>query len=72
VSHGAVPSHRDVHVDVFAHLGHYLGTIGFFVPAVLLVGLVVGAVVRDRRLHAREADEDAAVTPDGTTPPPAD
>jgi hypothetical protein len=36
------------------------------------VGLVVGAVVRDRRLHAREADEDAAATPDGTTPPRAD
>ena len=31
-----------------------IGTVGFFVPAALLIGLVVGAVVRDRRLHARE------------------
>ena len=31
-----------------------IGTLGFFVPAALLIGLVVGAVVRDRRLHARE------------------
>ena len=31
-----------------------IGTVGFFVPAALLVALVVGAVVRDRRLHARE------------------
>jgi hypothetical protein len=31
-----------------------IGTIGFFVPAALLIALVVGAVVRDRRLHARE------------------
>jgi hypothetical protein len=68
VSHGRVSRSP----DVLAHLGHYLATIGFFVPAVILVGLVVGAVVRDRRLHAREADEDAAATPDGTTPPRAD
>jgi hypothetical protein len=31
-----------------------IGTVGVFVPAALLVALVVGAVVRDRRLHARE------------------
>lgn len=53
-----------------AHLGHYLGTIGFFVPAVILVGLVVGAVVRDRRLHTRDAGQDA--DSDGATPPRAD
>jgi hypothetical protein len=53
-------------LDVQAHLGHYLGTIGFFVPAALLVALVVVAVVRDRRLHGREDDEP------GATPPPAD
>ena len=30
------------------------GTVGFFVPAALPAAVVVGAVVRDRRLHARE------------------
>ena len=55
--------------DVLAHLGHYVGTIGFFVPAVILVGLVVGAVVRDRRLHARDVEEDGDSP---ATPPPAD
>jgi hypothetical protein len=73
VSHEQVPGHTDVpSTETLAHLGHYLGTIGFFVPAVILVGLVVGAVVRDRRLHARELDEDAAATRDGATPPRAD
>ena len=59
---------------VLAHLGHYIGTIGFFIPAVILVGLVVGAVVRDRRLHAREDDEDddAPTTAPPAGPPPAD
>jgi hypothetical protein len=37
-----------------------LGTVGFFVPAAILIGLVVGAVVRDRRLSAREEAEEAA------------
>jgi hypothetical protein len=50
-------------MDVQAHLGHYLGTIGFFVPAVILVGIVVGAVVRDRRMHARDLEEDSASPP---------
>ena len=36
-----------------------IGTVGFFVPAAVLVGLVVGAVVRDRRLSAREDAEEA-------------
>jgi hypothetical protein len=36
-----------------------LGTIGFFVPAAILIALVIGAVVRDRRLNAREEAEDA-------------
>lgn len=31
-----------------------IATAGVFVPAMVLVGLVVGAVVRDRRLSARE------------------
>ena len=68
VSHEQVPGHT----DVLAHLGHYLGTIGFFVPAVILVGLVVGAVVRDRRLHARDEAQDAAATGNAATPPRAD
>ena len=33
-----------------------IGTIGFFVPAAILIALVVGAVVRDRRLNALEAE----------------
>ena len=64
--------HLDVRGDVLAHLGHYLGTIGFFVPAVILIGIVVGAVVRDRRLHARDVDENDAPATDVATPPRAD
>jgi hypothetical protein len=37
-----------------------IGTLGFFVPAAILVALVAGAVVRDRRLAAQEAEADAA------------
>lgn len=36
-----------------------LGTVGFFVPAAILIALVVGAVVRDRTLSAREAAAEA-------------
>ncbi|MGY2065335.1 hypothetical protein [Blastococcus sp. SYSU DS0619] len=36
-----------------------IGTVGFFVPAAVLVALVAGAVVRDRRLSAREAAAEA-------------
>jgi hypothetical protein len=44
-------------VDVVAMDGLALiGTLGFFVPAAALIALVVGAVVRDRRLSAREAE----------------
>lgn len=48
-------------IDVLATDGlKVLGTIGFFVPAAILVALVVGAVVRDRRLAAREEAAEAA------------
>jgi hypothetical protein len=48
-------------LDVLATDGlKILGTLGFFVPAAILVALVVGAVVRDRRLSAREAAEEEA------------
>ena len=48
-------------IDVLAMDGlAVIGTLGFFVPAVILVALVVGAVVRDRRLAAREAEAEAA------------
>jgi hypothetical protein len=48
-------------MDVLATDGlKVLGTIGFFVPAAILVALVVVAVVRDRRLAAKEEAEDAA------------
>ena len=46
-------------IDVSAHLGHYVATLGFFVPAAILIGFVVFAVVRDRRLSAREEAEEA-------------
>ena len=63
-------------VDVSAHIGHYLATLGFFVPAVILVGVVVAAVVRDRRLHAREEAEQSRLEgmerEEIPTPPPAD
>jgi hypothetical protein len=61
-----VPALPSPPLDIEAHLGHYLGTIGFFVPAALLIALVVTAVVRDRRLHGRDDDEP------GATPPRAD
>jgi hypothetical protein len=61
-------------VDVVAMDGlGIIGTLGFLVPAALLVGLVVGAVVRDRRLHAREqqpAQDLAADDPTGATGAP--
>ena len=47
-------------LDVLATDGlKVLGTIGFFVPAAVLIALVVFAVVRDRRLTAREEAEEA-------------
>jgi hypothetical protein len=56
VSHGSVPGT----LDVLATDGlRVLGTLGFFVPAAVLVALVVGAVVRDRRLSAREEADEA-------------
>jgi hypothetical protein len=39
-----------------------IGTVGFFVPAARLIVIVVGAVVRDRRLAAREAAAEAYET----------
>ena len=63
MSHGAVTGA----VDLLATDGlSIIGTVGFFVPAAILIGIVVGAVVRDRRLSARE---DAEEVP---TPPRAD
>lgn len=47
-------------MDVLATDGlSVIGTVGFFVPAAVLVALVAGAVVRDRRLSAREDAEEA-------------
>ena len=55
MSHGGVPGPT----DVLATDGlKVLGTLGFFVPAAILIGLVIGAVVRDRRLSAREEAEE--------------
>ncbi len=48
-------------LDVLAMDGvAVIGTLGFFVPAAILVTVVVVAVVRDRRLAAQEAEEEAA------------
>ena len=59
VSHEAVPGIFDLlAMDGFG----IIGTVGFFVPATLLVVIVVGAVVRDRRLAAREAAAEAYET----------
>jgi hypothetical protein len=45
--------------DVLATDGlKVLGTLGFFVPAAILIALVVFAVIRDRRLNAREKAEE--------------
>jgi hypothetical protein len=63
-------------VDVVAMDGlAVIGTIGFFVPAAILIALVVGAVVRDRRLSAQEAaDEREGLGPEieRITPPRGD
>ncbi len=73
MSHGLVPRFS----DVLATDGlKVLGTLGFFVPAAILVALVVYAVVRDRRLTAREEAEEARLEgmarEEIATPPPAD
>lgn len=73
MSHGRVP----VSFDVTATDGlKVLGTLGFFVPAAILIALVVFAVVRDRRLNAREEAEEAQRAAmereEIPTPPPAD
>lgn len=68
MSHGAVSSAPDVlAMDGVA----VIGTLGFFVPAAILVAVVVVAVVRDRRLAAQEAEAEAAEEA-RPTPPPAD
>jgi hypothetical protein len=40
-----------------------IATVGVFGPALVLVALVVGAVVRDRKLAARERDAEEGATP---------
>ena len=76
MSHESVTGTLDAGVDVVAMDGlAVIGTIGFFVPAALLIALVIGAVVRDRRLSAREAPTDEeALGPEieRITPPRAD
>ena len=37
-----------------------IGTIGFFVPAAIIVALVIGAVIRDRRAGAEDDVDTAA------------
>ena len=52
--------HDRVDVVAFDSLGT-IGTAGVFGPALVLVGLVVYAVIRDRRVSER--DDDEAPTP---------
>jgi hypothetical protein len=59
VSHGRVSGALDV--LAWDSLGS-IATVGVFGPALVLIALVVGAVVRDRRLSARERAEDDAAT----------
>lgn len=60
-------------VDLLAMDGlAVIGTLGFFVPAAALVALVVGAVVRDRRLAREEAAEEFGPEIERITPPRAD
>jgi hypothetical protein len=64
-------------VDILATDGlKVIGTLGFFVPAAILVALVVFAVIRDRRLTAREEADDARAAAmareELPTPPAAD
>ncbi len=67
MSHGAVTGA----VDLVAMDGlSIIGTAGFFVPAAAPVALVVGAVVPDRRLSAREQAVESPEN-DGITPPRA-
>ena len=55
MSHGGVTADAVPAMDVVAMDGlSLIATAGFFVPAAVLVAVVVGAVVRDRRLTARE------------------
>ena len=73
MSHGAVTGA----VDLLATDGlSLIGTVGFFVPAAILIALVVFAVVRDRRLNAREEAEGAHRSATAReaipTPPPGD
>jgi flagellar biosynthesis/type III secretory pathway M-ring protein FliF/YscJ len=73
VSHGPVPGYP----DVLATDGlKVLGTLGFFVPAAILIGFVVFAVIRDRRRTALEEAEEGrregSAREEIPTPPPAD
>jgi hypothetical protein len=73
VSHGDVTGA----VDLLATDGlSMIGTVELFVPAAILIVLVVGAVVRDRRLSAREgaaeAGRPAMQREEIPTPPRAD
>jgi hypothetical protein len=60
-------SHGVVDVVAWDSLGS-IATVGVFGPALVLVGLVVFAVVRDRRRNPR-TDDDA--DDELTSPPPA-
>ena len=57
---------------VVAHASDPLAVFGFFLPALLLVAVVVVLIVRDRRLpHGDHEDDETARHPSGATPPRA-
>ena len=57
---------------VLAHDSDPIAIIGFFGPALLLVAIVVGAVVYDRKRHGPERQARRAEEQRGVTPPRAD
>ena len=73
MSHGPVTGS----LDILAVDGlKVLGTLGFFVPAAIMVALVVFAVVRHPRINARDEAEEAhragIAREEIPTPPQAD
>lgn len=57
---------------VLAHDSDPIAIIGFFGPALVLVAIVVGAVVYDRKRHARGQETQRAEHRRGVSPPGAD
>ena len=57
--------------EVLAHDSDPVAVIGVFAPALVVVALVVGLVVRDRRRHAEDDAAERTEDRAGVSPPPA-